>query len=251
MALWKPLLLAVIAASAISGAQAGDLGRADPSIFEGILPPQYYSGPVTGYSSFPLTDDEIELRDRAYVLIRPHQPRGEWNLVVARFRLAQLLPSRSFDVTQYGRMLLAIPHRSEASLYAQLVEDTRVDVQLAAAFLALACIVADIDRKRNLSLAYIHNLTPAEYADTLGRILENKLTIKWVARSLGDRAQAYQYALERLVIASPSPRAVEAEQVVTRFQAASAEIAASLVSCVHPAIAVRPFSGPGRPLVTK
>ena len=41
----------------------------------------------------------------------------------------------------------------------------------------------------------------------------------WVQRALHWRLASYRYALERLVIAVPSRRAVEAERALTRFQA--------------------------------
>src|SRR5690242_8245957 len=51
--------------------QAGDFGRPKPSLLDGLIPQQFWKGPVTGYSGAPLTDLEVELRDRSYVLIRP------------------------------------------------------------------------------------------------------------------------------------------------------------------------------------
>ena len=96
---------------AISGGQS-------PSLLEGLIPQQFWKGPVTGYSSFPLTDFEVELRDRSYVLIRPNEPRGSWNIYIAGFQIAHLLSARHayYDHTEYARMLLWTPARSEASL---------------------------------------------------------------------------------------------------------------------------------------
>src|SRR5689334_23448414 len=73
-------------------AQAGDFGRPSPSLLDGLIPKQFWKGPVTGYSSYPITDLEEELRDRSYVLIRPNQPRGKWNFYIAGFWIAQALP---------------------------------------------------------------------------------------------------------------------------------------------------------------
>jgi hypothetical protein len=46
-------------------------------------------------------------------------------------------------------------------------------------------------------------------------VAENSLVIAWVRRSLRERADGYQFALERIVIDTPSQMAVEAEQVLT------------------------------------
>ena len=104
---------------------AGDFGRPKPSLLEGLIPQQFWKGPVTGYSSFPLTNLEEELRDRSYVLIRPNEPRGKWNIYIAGFQIAHLLPPAfdAYDHTEYARMLLWTPARSEASSYNRLIED--------------------------------------------------------------------------------------------------------------------------------
>ena len=88
--------------------EAGDFGRPKPSLLEGLIPQQFWKGPVFPQSSFPLTDLEEELRDRSYALIRPNEPRGNWNIYIAGFQVAHLLPP-SFtyeDHTEYARMLL-------------------------------------------------------------------------------------------------------------------------------------------------
>src|SRR5437762_8984901 len=79
-----------IAAPAVT--EAGDFGRPKPSLLEGLIPPQYWKGPVTGYSNYPLTDLEVELRDRSYVLIRPNEPRGNWNIYIAGFQITGAFP---------------------------------------------------------------------------------------------------------------------------------------------------------------
>src|SRR5204862_3747878 len=93
--------------AALSPAGAGDFGRPKPSLLDGLIPPQFWKGPVTGYSAFPLTDLENELRDRSYALIRPNEPRGNWNLYVAGFQITGAFPPAYVytDHTKYARML--------------------------------------------------------------------------------------------------------------------------------------------------
>src|SRR3954469_1979407 len=126
-------------------AHAGDFGRPKPSLLEGLIAKQFWKGPVTGYSIFPLTDLEEQLRDRSYALIRPNEPRGNWNIYIAGFQIAHLLPPGMtyFDYTEYARMLLWTLSRSEASLYNRLIEDLNTDGQLVGPFVAVACAVAD------------------------------------------------------------------------------------------------------------
>jgi hypothetical protein len=47
---------------------------------------------------------------------------------------------------------------------------------------------------------------------------ENSNVIRWVQGSLDERVASYKVALERMVIAAPSPIAVEAERQLTLLQ---------------------------------
>ena len=212
---------AVSFALALPGlAFGGDFGRPSPSLLDGLIPRQFWKGPVTGYSSFPITDLEEQLRDRSYALIRPNEPRGSWNIYIAGFQLAHLFPPAIayYDHTEYARMLLWTPSRSEASLYYRLIEDMAADGQLTGPFVAVACAVADLDLKRERSLAYVGELTNDEVGNAFGRIRENRIITAWVQRALYWRLASYRYALERFVIAVPSGLAVEAEHALGRFE---------------------------------
>ena len=109
-----------------------------------------------------------------------------------------------YDYTEYGRMLLSTLARSEASSYNRVIEDTRADGELVRPFVAVACAVADMDSKRQRSLAYVGELSEGEIANALGRIHENRMVTAWVHRALHWRLASYRYALERLVISVPS-----------------------------------------------
>ena len=225
---------AVSFALALPGlAFGGDFGRPSPSLLDGLIPRQFWKGPVTGYSSFPITDLEEQLRDRSYALIRPNEPRGSWNIYIAGFQLAHLFPPAIayYDHTEYARMLLWTPSRSEASLYYRLIEDMAADGQLTGPFVAVACAVADLDLKRERSLAYVGELTNDEVGNAFGRIRENRIITAWVQRALHWRLASYRYALERLVIAVPSGLAVEAERALGRFERIVLEADAPLARC--------------------
>jgi hypothetical protein len=222
-----------IAAFAPAHAADGDFGRPRPSLLDGLIAPQFWKGPTTGLSSYPLTDAETELRDRAYTLIRPVEPRIEFDVVIARFRIPQVLPPTAahVDRTAYGRNVLWMPGRSEASMYNQLIDDMAGDAQLIAPFVALACHIADLDAKRARSLHYVAELTADQREEALGRIAENRGTVLWVRDALHQRAASYRYALEHLVIAVPSGRAVETERRLRQFEAAVAAADGPLTRC--------------------
>ena len=233
-----------LAMASPASAQAGDFGRPKPSLLEGLIPQQSWKGPVAGYSTYPLTNLEEELRDRSYALIRPNEPRGKWNIYIAGFQIAGLLPPPFTydDHTEYARMLLWTPARSEASSYNRLIDDAGVDGKLIGPFVALACAVADLDLKRERSLAYVGELSEGEITNAYGRIRENRMVIAWVHRALYWRLASYRYALERLVIAVPSGRAVEAEFALKRFHAIVAQADPVLARCAGAEFAI-PVAG--------
>jgi hypothetical protein len=224
----------VIALALLPGiAHAGDFGRPKPSLLEGLIPKQFWKGPVTGYSSYPITDLEEQLRDRSYVLIRPNEPRGNWNIYIVGFQIARLLPPAFtyYDYTEYARMLLWTPSRSEASLYNRLMEDMEADGKLTGPFVVVACAVADLDSKRERSLLYVNELSEWEVSNAQGRIWENRMITAWVHRALHWRLTSYRYALERLVISVPSGLAVEAEHGLKRFERIVLDADAPLARC--------------------
>jgi len=230
----RRLTLGIAFAIALPAAtEAGDFGRPKPSLLEGLIPQQFWKGPVTGYSDYPLTDLEVELRDRSYVLIRPNEPRGNWNIYIAGFQIAGAFPPAYVytDYTEYARMLLWTLARSEASSYNRLIDDMAQDGKLAVPFTTVACAVADLDNKRERSLAYVGVLSEWEVGNAIGRIRENRLVTAWVHRALHWRLASYRYALERLVIAVPSVLAVEAERALTRFSAIVVQVDPALARC--------------------
>src|SRR3954465_2270582 len=250
----RRLTICIALAMAPASLQGGDFGRPKPSLLEGLIPQQFWKGPVVGYSGFPFTNLEEELRDRSYAVIRPNEPRGKWNIYIAGFQVAGWLPPQYvyYDHTEYSRMLLWTPARSEASSYNRLIDDMAQDGKLAVPFVTVACAVADLDIKRERSLAYVGDLPDWQISDTFGRIRENRLVTAWVHRALHWRLASYRYALERLVIAAPSGRAVEAERGLARFQATVLQADPALARCagaefVVPVEAVAPVA----PLVTK
>ena len=61
-------------------------------------------------------------------------------------------------------------------------------------------------------------LTEEERANTQQRMAENRNIVRWVQGSLQERTESYRIALERMVIAAPSPVAVEAERQLGLLQ---------------------------------
>jgi hypothetical protein len=133
--------------------------------------------------------------------------------VIARDR------SHVFDRTVYAGQLLDEDYRSASGRYSQLIDDIRNDITRLPQFFETAKRVLDIDQKRKLGRAYIPNRSKTERTEALCRINVNAAIAFWVRSRLKQRAAVYKFALERLVIMTPSQQAVEAERALNHLNA--------------------------------
>jgi hypothetical protein len=164
-----------------------------------------------------LTDEERRLRDLAYPLIDPPYDRNQWYSALGELGLG----SREWpypDRNAYASRLFTTAYRSQTARYNRLIEDIRNDVVRLDPFFATARYVSDMDIKRGKALGYVQRLSAEERANTQWRMAENRNIILWVRGSLDERVASYRIALERMVIAAPSPIAAEAERQLTLLQ---------------------------------
>ena len=169
-------------------------------------------------SMFEVTDDERALRDLGYPLIeapydrqQPYSVLGENGAIGSNHRAA-------FDRSAYANRLMSSRYRSPSARYAQIIDDIRNDVTRIPAFFETAARITDIDQKRRKSLAYVPSLVQ-ERDNALRRIQENASIISLVRAKLAQRVAGYRFALERLVIMTPSQEAVEVERSINQLQA--------------------------------
>jgi hypothetical protein len=212
----------------VAGCTNGDFGRVRPSLVTDNM--HWWLGPAATQraeprafapvSQFPLTDDERELRDLAYPLIEPPYDRQRWYSVLGEYGITRIFINDwdRFDAGVYASLLLDRPYRSSGARYARLIDDIRNDIVRIDPFFSSARRVIDLDRKREKSLLYVSTLGKGEHADAVARVNENVLIVAWVQHSLRARAKCYHFVLERLVIALPSPAAVEAERVLQQLE---------------------------------
>ena len=170
-------------------------------------------------SQFEMTDDERRLRDLAYPLLEPPYLRQNWKALPREYGLDRYALNESADRTAYSMHLLAERAGSPAARYARLIDDIRNDGTRLPQFAECAGRVLDLDRKRRKSLAYVSALGDSEHGNALERIRENARVVALVRTSLARRVASYRYALERLVIMSPSAQAIDAERELNRLRA--------------------------------
>ncbi len=217
----------------IIGCLNTDFGRVRPSLrtddmhsWMGPAVTERYGEPA---SQFRLTDEERMLRDLGYPLIEPSYERQRWFSVLNEYGITRVFERDwwFYDETAYTAAMFGNPSRSTETYYNRLIDDIRDDIIRIGPFARVARYVSDMDFKREKSLKYVSNLTPSEDVNALARIAENSLIARWVHQSLVQRANSYQFALQRLVISAPSPTAAEVERQINAMRIAIAE--ASLV----------------------
>jgi len=211
--------LAVLSLLGGCGTPNGDFGEVQPylvsdGIHDWVGP--YATGSVA--SKFDLTDDERALRDLGYPLIEAPYNRQQWYSIAGEYGVVK--PDRStVDRTTYATRLLAWDVRSPAGRYSQLNDDVRNDITRAPQFFETAGRVIDIDQKRRQGLSLVSALSPAERKNAELRMRENASIVALVREKLMQRVSSYRFALERLVIMTPSPQAVDAERAINQLQA--------------------------------
>jgi hypothetical protein len=176
-------------------------------------------------SSYKFTDDEIELRDRAWRFLMPETERWAFDRLLADWRVRRILPPEPpTDKTATYWMLDGQSRVSPASRYAALAADVEADLLLIAPFRLTAGRVKAADRARLGMLLGLTDVEPSETSNVDGRIGENILLMDWVYRSWLQRRRDYQYALERLVLATPQHQAIPVERLLRQLDAEIAAI---------------------------
>jgi hypothetical protein len=220
-ALWPALGVSLLVAAC---SNTGDFGRrADTIVTNSILPQagtlaaMARSEPVSAY---PFTDDERELRDRAWRYLMPAHEAANLQHALAELSYTRVLPAwHHSDRNHYHLLLLSGEFRSVASRYAKLADDIEADHLLLNPFVIVATRVCLADRARLRSLQHVSFLSGAQRDHALYRVEENRFLLAWVQRDWRYRANAFRYALEHLMIEAPQHEAVLAERRLLSLEA--------------------------------
>jgi hypothetical protein len=222
-------MLLLILPLVVAGCANGDFGRIKPWLVRDDI--HDWVGATAAASAgvpisvYPLTEDERLLRDLGFQLIEPAYDRNRWYSILNEYGLSRIVLRDwcFFNITEYDVYLKTTAFRSATARYARLNEAVRNDVVRIPQFVSVARRVMDMDAKRAKSLEQIALVSPGEIVNARARIAENGLVINWVQQSLVNRAATYAYALERLVIATPTPMAAEVDRSITLLRTTSAE----------------------------
>jgi hypothetical protein len=199
---------------------AGDFGRLRPELVSPDIH-DWVAEDATGSvkSSFQLTDYERQLRDLAYPLIEPPQLRQDRDSYAREYGRNRAQYHSGSDTTAYAAWLVSYPARSPSSRYFRLLDDIRNDTTRAPHFFETAAHVADMDRKRKRAFAYIQVTSGGERGEARRRMDENAAIVAQVQNSLDLRVASYRFAMERLIIMSPSSQAAQVELMINQLKA--------------------------------
>lgn len=183
-------------------------------------------------SPFPFTDDEQEMRQRAWRFLMPAHERSWFQRALAELTRTRVLPPPAHpeDRTAYHRALTSEPARSPASRYRRLSEDIQADDKLIEPFVRTASRVAGADAVQLRSLAYVRDLRGDDVSAAMARVAENRCLVAWVAAEWDERSVSYRFALEHLLIESPQGQAVSTERALARFEAHLATVGTAPVT---------------------
>jgi hypothetical protein len=214
------LVAVILLGATLAACSGGDFGRTRQDVRNDDMH-RWMGAEATGSigrqpSRFQLTDNERMLRDLAYPLVEPPHSRPAWKSVFGDYEpfAPPWRQKPAFDRSAYGRQLIDEPHRSDASRYAQLIDDVRDDITRFDPFFNTARQVFDLDSKRNASLRFVSDLSPRERADAVARMQENALIVQWVQQCLEQRIASYRWALEHLVVQAPDNMAADADRLI-------------------------------------
>jgi hypothetical protein len=204
----------------------GDFGRPRPSFWTdpGLTTAGLASATVRGERTaltFHFTDDENQLRDRAWRFVMPAHERSWFDRQVQELARTRIIPVsfQSVDISAYFESLRTGPFRSPASRYRRLAEDANADRLLIGPFRGNATRVASADAVRLRTAETSSMIAPPLAAEAHDRVAENVGLTQWVCERLRFRTLSYQHALDNLVVEMPAMEAIHAERALLALKA--------------------------------
>jgi hypothetical protein len=226
----------------------GDFGRQQKGFLEndvlgftGTITRKVLDEPASFYA---LTEDEKELRDRAWRFLMPEVDAPAGAVKQDQLTYHGILPQREPDVTLYHRTIMGGPYlgtwvgdsptaravtggmipggqkfTSLTSRYNRVRDSIGADHALIPSFKLIAAQVKQADFVRRRSLDHIAHLTDEQRNEAIGRICENAVIVARVHWGYHDRAAQYRYSLEHLLVEGPEREAIPAERTLMAFEA--------------------------------
>jgi len=206
--------IALVTALAGCARPVGDFGRAAPDPLHDTIMPLVGSARATvakePVSSFNLTDQEQEMRDRVWrYLIAPHAV--DWfQDNIAELQRTRILPitDKPLRTDRYYGWLHSERFASSRTRYSRLGDDVAADIEMMPTTFAAICAALQVDRQRGVAANGLPNLEDKMRTDAAARQAENEAQIALFVRATGNRYDSYNYALDHLLVETPHDEAV-------------------------------------------
>ncbi|WP_293724290.1 hypothetical protein [Stappia sp.] len=202
-------LVLVTALAAACQRPTGDFGRAAPSVIHDKVMPaagaELAANRGEPVSRFNLTDDERELRDRGWTLIRPPSSQDWIEGTRTELMRTRILPEAgSADPGRYYAYLSSDRYRSSEARYDRVAADALADAALVEPFCEVAERVSAADTERLRALGRRDISSEEDLAGAQARVWENRRYIDWAGQALRYRLVSYREAIDKLEIETPS-----------------------------------------------
>jgi hypothetical protein len=206
--------IALIIALAGCARPVGDFGRAEADpLHDTVMPAIGFARASAGrepVSSFNLTDQEHEMRDRIWrYLVSPHAYDwfGDTATELARTRILPV-SDKPRPTDRYYRWLHSTRFASSTVRYSRIGDDAQSDIDMMPPTFDAICAVLQVDHQRGVAANGLPNLEDKMRADASARQVENQVQIAWFVRAASNRYDSYNYALDHLLVETPHDNAV-------------------------------------------
>lgn len=222
--------LALATVLAACSQDVGDFGRPQPGVLHDTLMPKagnYAAENVRGelVSAYDFTDNEVELRKRAWALVQPPNQHDWFGNSLVELQRTRILPEidTKYDARAYYQIIRRQDFASSETRWQRLIDDMRVDAGLIGPFWGSLRQVNADDAERVHALDRRRDLTPGELHDAYARIDENARLADWVWRAMRFRLKSYRICIDRLEVETPTRRLWEVNEAFDKLQAAIAQ----------------------------
>ena len=220
------LLCAAIACALLTGCSrpTGDFGRAAPSFSHdhvgSNLGKLFALRREENVSLFARTDEEIKLENVVWTIVRPVHTKDWISGTLVEGRRTRIFPqiNKKLDYRAYLFWHRIERFNSSEARWNRIIADIRADQGAIAPFYEQARVIYTIDSQRLKFLEETEGLEPIYRKNTRARLLENEQLIDLALRSFQFRYKAYEFAITRMTLEFPSPRAQFAAEELGRYK---------------------------------
>lgn len=185
----------------------GDLGSVGPAPYGSDA--QRLSSVTTAHAMLNPTDDERRMHDLVWRFEQAPYAR-DWVLTNGYW-------AARGKTDAYFVWLSRQPYSSSETRYRMLGDHVASDLDMLPPTFAAICAVEQQDHRRDIAGQGVGGVDPGLRAEVAAREAENRLEVQRFAGALSYRYDAFSYALDQLLVATPHERAVTVDASLARL----------------------------------